>query len=137
MDERDSYIFCSEVSKVAGAAADKVVKLASHLSPAEAAPNYNEGQTPAPAVRVGTNFRLLHLFHDLGAQCRGVTDGFEWKRVVGHAGHDVQVGDIAASDNEMVKTHPGAPAVVGLIGDFVSCEVNGLHGLGAAEHMRQ
>jgi len=71
------------------------------------------------------------------AQRGGRTDGFERQRMVGHAGHHVQVGDVAAGDDQVVVVHPAELAVLAFVLDLTGGQVNVLNFLSAAENARQ
>src|SRR5882672_10344281 len=102
MDQDDADIFLAEIVKISGAAAKQVVDFAGGFSAAESGADNNESEMPFLALRILAHLGLFHLFHDVRAKGRGVTDTFERERMVGHSGHNVQVGRAAAGGDDVV-----------------------------------
>jgi hypothetical protein len=121
-----------DVAVEAPAGADQVVDLAGGLDAAVAAADDDEGEIPAAFLRVVADLGLFQRGEDMGAQDDGVADGLQREGVVGHARHDVQVGDVAAGEDDVVVVELARLAVVALVFDPVAGQVHALDLLGAA-----
>src|SRR5712664_2083546 len=102
MDQDDADIFLSEIVKITGAAAKQVVDFAGGFSAAETGADNNESEMPFLALRILAHLGPFHLFHDVRAKGRGVTDAFEREGMVGHSGNDIEVGGAAARDDDVI-----------------------------------
>ena len=137
MDERDGHVVRADVGIEAQAGADQVVDLARGLDAAVAAAHHDKGEIPAAFLRVIADLGLFHLRENVGAQDGGVADGLQRVRMVGHARHHVQVGNVAAGQNHVVVVEQPRLAVVAFEFDPAAGEVDVLDLLGAALHARQ
>ena len=73
----------------------------------------------------------------MGAQDGGVTDGLQREGMVGHAGHDIEVGDVAAGEDDVVVIERARLAVVALELEAAGGEVDAPDLLRAALDARQ
>jgi hypothetical protein len=124
MNENDTNVFAAKIVKVTGAAPEQIVYFAGGLGAAESATNDDEGKVPSAPFRVSANLGGFHSLHDVGTERGGVTDAFERERMVGHSGNDIEVGGAAASDDDLIVRHAGGMALIGLVLDFLFCQVD-------------
>src|SRR5215831_18865739 len=137
MDEDYADIFAFEIVEVTGAGAEKVIYFSRRFCSTETSANHDEGQMPFSTLRVGANFGGFHLLHDVRAKRSRIADAFEREGMVGHPRNNVQIGGAATSDNDVIVRHARGMAFVGLMFDFVLCQIEVQDGFSATKDARQ
>ena len=137
MNECDGDIVVENIGEEVAAVADEIVDFTGSFDAAVTTADHDEGKVPAPALRVVADLSFFHLLENVGAQHGGVADGFQRERMIGHAGHDIEIGDVAAGDDEMIVVELAGQAIVAFVFEAVTRQIDALHFFGAAHHLRE
>jgi hypothetical protein len=102
VEQDNAQVFGPNPFVVLQAGVEEIDQLAHGLHSAESTSDHNEGSQPTAVVRVWLQLGLLEARNDPIAQEQRVTESLQWKRVLTHPSHQIEIGVRSAGEDKLV-----------------------------------